>query len=270
MNKFQPIFLENLRISIPGYSIFRFAHHRHTKKSDLIEEHTHKHSQFLLYLRGQGIQTLNNEPIAVRRGILFYFPPDTQHGFIKSNKSPPLSMVINFKENIAAKFNTHFKILSPIRLSEIEKNLNHMINSVNLQKSQNIFSASKILQVFSILYEELEDQKNQYRNVYPETERIRRSLRDLVIIPKSPNEIAKLLKEDLSSLNRKVRHETGLNIGTLLNEERQKKSYEGLKKENLSISKIAWECGFSDPNYYARWFRKQVGQSPRQWRAGNL
>ena len=55
----------------------------------------------------------------------------------------------------------------------------------------------------------------------------------------------KLLKEDLSSLNRKVWHETGLNIGTLLNEERQKKSYEGLKKKSF-ISKIAWECGFSD------------------------
>ena len=44
---------------------------------------------------------------------------------------------------------------------------------------------------------------------------------------------------------------------------------EGLKKESLPISKIAWDCGFADPNYFARWFRKKVGQSPRQWREGN-
>ena len=44
----------------------------------------------------------------------------------------------------------------------------------------------------------------------------------------------------------------------------------GLKKESLPISKIAWDCGFADPNYFARWFRKKVGQSPRQWREGNF
>ena len=70
MNEFQPIFLEDLKISIPGYSILRFAHHRHTQKSDQIEEHTHSYSQFLLYLRGQGIQIFNGEPIQVSRGVL--------------------------------------------------------------------------------------------------------------------------------------------------------------------------------------------------------
>ena len=59
MDKFQPLFWEDLRIAIPGYSILRFSHHRHTEKSDLVEEHTHTHSQLLLYLRGQGVQTVS-------------------------------------------------------------------------------------------------------------------------------------------------------------------------------------------------------------------
>ena len=42
------------------------------------------------------------------------------------------------------------------------------------------------------------------------------------------------LGEDLSSLNRKVRRESALNLGILLDEARQKRSYEGLKKESLS------------------------------------
>ena len=117
MNKFQPIFLENLRISIPGYSILRVAHHRHTPKSDLVEEHEHSYSQLLLYLRGQGIQTYSGEPIAVRRGALLYFPPGTRHGFIKSMKSPPLSLVINFKENGVKKWQVKNKVLLPVTLS---------------------------------------------------------------------------------------------------------------------------------------------------------
>jgi len=45
--------------------------------------------------------------------------------------------------------------------------------------------------------------------------------------------LPKVLEEDLSSLNRKVRRESALNLGILLDEARQKRSYEGLKKENL-------------------------------------
>lgn len=269
MNDFQPIFLEDLRISIPGYSILRFAHHRHTPKSDLIEEHTHTHSQFLLYLRGQGIQTFTGDPIPVRRGVLLYFPPHTPHGFIKSTKSSPLSMVINFKETGPTKWKANNKTLSPVKLSEIENVLNQMIQSVDLQKSSTISSASKILQIFSVLFDELKDKKFKDRKVYPITEKVRRLLHELPIIPKSPGEVAKLVKEDLSSLNRKIRRESTLNLGTLLDEARQRRSYEGLKKESLPISKIAWNCGFSDPNYFARWFRKKVGQSPVQWREGH-
>ena len=42
-----------------------------------------------------------------------------------------------------------------------------------------------------------------------------------------------------------------------------------LKDEKIPIARVAWDCGFQDPNYYARWFRKKIGQSPRQWRAGH-
>ena len=270
MKEFQPIFLENLRISIPGYSILRFAHHKHTQKSDLIEEHTHPHSQFLLYLRGQGVQTLNGQPLGVRRGTLLYIPPNTRHGFIKSITSPPLSIVINFKEKGSTKWAANNKTLSPVKLSELEGILNNMILSVDLHKAKNIATSSKILQIFSLLFSELEGNKDQDRKVYPFTEKIRRLLRELPIIPKSPRVVATLLGGDLSSINRKVRHETALNVGTILDEIRQKRSYEGLKQGNLPISKIAWDCGFTDPNYFARWFRKKVGQSPRQWREGNL
>jgi hypothetical protein len=213
MNKFQPIFLEDLRISIPGYCILRLAHHRHTPKSDLIEEHTHSHSQFLLYLRGQGIQTFNDEPMPVRRGALLYFPPGTPHGFIKSMKSPPLSLVINFKENKAKNWKLKNKVLLPVRLSEVESILNQMIQSVDLHKAHSILASSKILQIFSLLFNELDEGDINNRTVYPVTEKVRRLLNELPIIPKAPNEIAHNLEEDLSSLNRKIRRESALNLG---------------------------------------------------------
>jgi AraC-like DNA-binding protein len=38
------------------------------------------------------------------------------------------------------------------------------------------------------------------------------------------------------------------------------------KEEALSISEIAQSCGFSDSNYFSRYFRKAFGKSPREYR----
>jgi len=160
------------------------------------------------------------------------------------------------------------KVISAERLSEVERTLNQMIASVDLTPVQNIQLSSDILKIFSILLGELE--KREERKVLPVTQKIRSLLQNLEIIPKSAGELASILDEDLSSLNRKIRQESTLNLSTLLNEIRQNRAFDELKNPTLPISQIAWNCGFADPNYFARWFRKKVGQSPRQWRIGSM
>lgn len=34
----------------------------------------------------------------------------------------------------------------------------------------------------------------------------------------------------------------------------------------LQISEICWRCGYLDPSYFARLFRRQFGKGPREWR----
>lgn len=43
-----------------------------------------------------------------------------------------------------------------------------------------------------------------------------------------------------------------------------------LAYSSLSIKQIALELGFSDAAYFTRFFRRQAGQSPAQWRAARL
>lgn len=49
---------------------------------------------------------------------------------------------------------------------------------------------------------------------------------------------------------------------------RVQRAAELLKHTDRTITDIAYECGFSDGNYLTRCFRKTVGQTPRQCRAG--
>jgi AraC-like DNA-binding protein len=38
----------------------------------------------------------------------------------------------------------------------------------------------------------------------------------------------------------------------------------------LSVGEIAFRCGFLDPGYFARAFRKRFGRTPSEWRAGRV
>ena len=128
--------------------------------------------------------------------------------------------------------------------------------------------AAQILSLFAVLHDSLRQRDESNPKIHPVTSKIRRLLAGLSKVVGSPRELANLFGEDLSSLNRKVRNESGLNLGTLLDERRLELAYSGLQAKVLPISQVAWEAGFEDPNYFSRWFKKRVGQSPRQWKAG--
>ena len=266
--KLQPIFLENLSLSFAGFKIARFAYHKHSDQSDKVASHKHAHSQFLLYIRGRGIQTTSSGKQPVMRGSFLYFPPQTLHGFIKSMESPPLSLVFDFKEKKPFDPNPIFKNLAPAILSEIERTLHRTIESADLAHAQSPRIAAEILTLFAILHDSLDQGNESNPRIHPVTSKIRRLLADSPKAVGSPRELAKLLGEDLSSLNRKIRNESGLNLGTLLDERRLDIAYGGLQAKKLPISQIAWDCGFQDPNYFSRWFKKRLGQSPKQWQAG--
>lgn len=47
---------------------------------------------------------------------------------------------------------------------------------------------------------------------------------------------------------------------------RMARAAELLRKGELLISEIAWNCGFEDSNYFARIFKQKMGLSPREYR----
>ena len=267
--EFQPVYLKDLRISIPEISIIRLAHQRHSPKSDRVTNHQHKHSQILLYLRGHGFQKTSRKQIQVHRGSLLYFPPNTEHGFGKSQKMSPLSLVVDFNEAKIMSKTVINRSVSLKLLSEIENAINRLVMNSDLKKEQSAQSAGMILQIFGLLYENLQSKEFNSQKIYPYTAKIRRLLSDQPRIVRFPREVAQLLKEDLSSINRKLRNESGMKLGNLIDEDRLNKCQQELQNSYTRISEIGWKCGFQDPNYFARWFRKKTGQTPSQWRAVN-
>ncbi|MDO5446728.1 MAG: helix-turn-helix domain-containing protein [Prevotellaceae bacterium] len=69
-----------------------------------------------------------------------------------------------------------------------------------------------------------------------------------------------------SMLHVKIKEILGVTPGKLITEARIKKACDMLADESLSITEIAFSCGFSDPKYFSRSFKKATGETPSDYR----
>jgi AraC family L-rhamnose operon transcriptional activator RhaR len=79
-----------------------------------------------------------------------------------------------------------------------------------------------------------------------------------------PAELAKRVGLQKDYLNRLVRRATGLTLGQWRDRELLRAAEASLRQGHR-VAAVASDLGFSDANYFARWFRKQTGLSPSHW-----
>ena len=69
-----------------------------------------------------------------------------------------------------------------------------------------------------------------------------------------------------SQLHRKLSALTGLSATKFIRSIRLQKAKELLHQQPaLSITAIAMDCGFTDPGYFGRVFKKEFGVTPGEW-----
>jgi AraC family transcriptional activator of pobA len=71
-------------------------------------------------------------------------------------------------------------------------------------------------------------------------------------------------------LNRLVQNETGQLALDLVQERLVREARRQLTYIAAPISRLAWELGFEDPAYFCRFFKRQTGQTPRDFRRSVL
>ncbi|MFK7807696.1 MAG: ATP-binding protein, partial [Saprospiraceae bacterium] len=79
-------------------------------------------------------------------------------------------------------------------------------------------------------------------------------------------QLAKELHLSHSQLGRKLDALTGFSPNRFIRHIRLQKAKELLQNPELSITAVAYDCGFSDPSYFTRVFKKEVGKTPVEWR----
>jgi len=67
-----------------------------------------------------------------------------------------------------------------------------------------------------------------------------------------------------SKLNRKIKSLTGMTPNNYIKTLRLKKAYDLLREKDSRVSDVAYQTGFSDPNYFTICFKKEFGENPSQ------
>ena len=256
-----------------GLKVHRLCLNRHLPKVDLIANHSHAHSQILLYLSGAGFQKIAGQTHEIRRGSLFFVPPRTGHSFIDAGGHKPLCLALDLdveKGHGPARPANLVHALTLLDLKRVRQELSFLTRWRTGHEEVEPREAAAVLRLIDLFFRAL-------GFLAPDTlpaggnllKTVRRVLNEPASRRQSLETLAGRIGYHPDYLNRMLKQACGLTLGEFRSVERLQIARR-LLAQSRPVAEVAAETGFDDPNYFSRWFRAQIGCTPTAWRAGGV
>ncbi len=252
MLAWSPLLVQKIEIHALGFVLRKLQLNRHRDAE--VAPHGHPFAQLILYLSGEGVQTVKGRRRRARTGDLFVIPAQVPHGFSVAGRSRPLCLVLDYELEGAGQVRAAHRALSPATLNELHR----LLSRVPRKGRLTLADYPAILAVVARLLEQSPASSKPAPSLF---ERVTEQVRT----PDPLEKIARKLGYHPDHLNRKLKRELGLGLRALRDTVRLEKAQAALRSET-SIAEAAVRAGFDDPNYFARWFRRQTGRTPSAWR----
>ncbi|MDP3070422.1 MAG: AraC family transcriptional regulator [Opitutaceae bacterium] len=252
MLAWSPLLIQKIEIHALGFVLRKLQLNRHRDAE--VAAHGHDYAQLILYLTGEGVQTVNSRRRRAHAGDLFVIPARTPHGFSTVGHSRPLCLVLDYELEGHGRVRATHRTLSPATLNE----LHALLSRVPRKGRLTLTDYAAILAVVARLL-------GQAPAAPAPTVTLFERLSDRVRVPAPLGQIARELGYHPDHLSRKLKRESGLGLRTLRDRVRLETAEVALRSA-ATVADAATRCGFEDPNYFARWFRRQTGQTPSAWR----
>ena len=219
--------------------------------------HSHDCWEIILVNEGSNIYTAGTQQFAMRQGDILVIPPGTEHGAVSEE---------GFTDMFIRAQKLHFSGVMHMRDQEGDVcALMNMLHRVTMQKEyRHEVIAEKLLESVCEYLARYAGQRYQYEFVITLKNLLYHNLGnpDFQItdaikgLGYTPDYVRKCFVKELGK--------TPLEYLTML---RLQQAGKLLAQESyLSIEEVADSCGFRDSFYFSRQFKKQFGQSPREYR----
>ena len=263
----RPILLKRLHLRCGDWMLRELRVNRHLQPFDQEKPHHHSHGQLLLYLRGRGEQRIGQRHLPVGPGAVFFIPPRMEHAFLEHSPRLAICLVADLSGAGPKHLGTATGWLPADELAHVRELINQLTRD-RTEKPPSTASLDLGAGGSTLLLLEscrraclaIPQVTNEGSAI---TKRLLRSL-DSNGLPPTPRQLARRIGLQQDYLNRLVRRTTGLTLGQWRCKELLKACERELALSG-PIGEAALRLGFSDANYFSRWFRRQTGMTPRSW-----
>jgi AraC family transcriptional regulator, transcriptional activator of pobA len=276
--------IENLDI---GHTKHGFDKKYIVKISDVFDDksletdfpHRHNFYMICLIIKGSGIHVIDFEKIDLIPNRLFFLRPEQVHFWQVQPKSK--LAVIQFSDDFLTELfnynnipaiNSSFDSYIDLQ-PDTAATISQIFQTIASENAQNQINSKKIIQAnIFILLSEIErlinndSVKRSKGNKYTILDNFKSLLNKKYKEITSVSEFACLLNITANYLNIVVKETTGLTANDLMHKRIILEAKRLLINEHSDIVQVAFELGFKDASYFARFFKKSTGQSPTEFR----
>lgn len=264
MRQFRSLLIERAKLHVWGLQVLGFAVHRHLPEHGSVAVHRHGWSQAIVYLKGAGEQSIGRMRARIEAGSLVLLPPRVPHAFTRRSQRPPLCIMINFRLRGAP---AHRAVVRTLSRSELTALRQHVASLLRLQAGAGDAlhweAAVPVLQALSTVLRA----GGWIRRTQSWGERPNPVVGAVLSRASEADSLADTIRRSgyhRDHLNRLVKKETGLTLGQYRAQQRLARAKQ-LLVGGVRVSDVCGSVGVPDQSYFARWFRRQTGQTPTGW-----
>ncbi len=269
-------------------SSLKVASYNYKNKSqcNIVSWHLHPEYELVFIRNGKGTVQLDTYAETYDDGLLIFLGPNIPHmPFGNTDFRTNVEVVIQFPESFVEEKLVHFpefnglsKFIDSAKNGIIFSSETHKKLSNQFLKLKNQNPTEQLLNTVHILYQ-LSVANNQRRLLKNKSfiDISNHSLERIATVYEFVNthyaehigseKIAQRLGLTSNSFCRLFKNTTNRSFISFLNEFRIKKAKEFFDNhDDTSISEAMYQCGFNDPSYFSKQFKKYMGYTPTQYR----
>ena len=203
-------------------------------------------------------------PRSVGAGAVFFIPPGKKHAFRETGPRRAICLVGDLAGGGVRRWGFRHGFLPAERMAEVRQRVARM--GVGRSSGLELSAGSAALLFLEVCRQACRGGAVKNEVGSPVIRRLERVWRiDEEGKWPRPGELAKRVGLQKDYLNRMVRLASGLTLGQWRAGELLR-SVEADIQKGLRVFEVAGRAGFTDQNYFSRWFRRQTGLAPTRWR----
>jgi AraC family transcriptional activator of pobA len=278
----------------PDDQAFNFIHvetivSRSSAHDWLIRAHRHRNLfQFLLIERGGGKMILEASTISFAAPAAFVVPPNVAHGF-QFDRDVTNGWIVSFTDDVAAAMGERsgeaiakLKAIAsepiiPLESDEDVRRLSELCNTLHreslLAREGHRLAMRALLALIAVEIGRFAASRARSGSITlsladATVEALQRLVEDNFRQQRQIGFYAGVLAMTADRLNDHVKRATGVTAGHLIRQRVLTEAKRELVFTSRAVHDIAYDLGFTDPSHFARFFRKQTGMTPLDFRAG--